>query len=186
MMTKQQAAAFILATQANSGRATTGAPAGGASGGTPSGGVPAGSPAPSDATPPAGDDYPPAWRDAPISSVYDSWGYPNRQCTSFVAWRLSARNGTRLAITAGDAGTWDEALAPYYRVDALPAVGAVAHWNPNESSGGLTAGPAGHVGWVQAVHPDGSVTVEQYNLGSDGRYVQYRTRALRYIHVRDL
>ncbi len=187
MITKQHAAAFILSAQQSSGLAAAGNPTGGTSSGvTPSGGVPAGSPAPIDATLPSGDDYPAAWRDAPISSVFDSWGYPNRQCTSFVAWRLSTRNGARLAITAGDAGTWDEALAPYYRVDAVPAVGAVAHWNPNESSGGLTAGPVGHVGWVQAVHPDGSVTVEQYNPGSDGRYVQYRTRAGRYIHVRDL
>lgn len=161
MMTKHQAATIILAArQQPAARA-------------------AGDPAPND-------DYPAAWRNPAQNAVYDTWGYPNRQCTSFVAWRLSDRNRATMPVRPGDAGGWDDAFAPYVPVDATPAVGAIAHWNPNESYGGLGAGPIGHVAWVQAVHADGSVTVEQYNLGSDGTYSQFRTRAPRYIHVKDL
>lgn len=129
------------------------------------------------------DDYPASWRDAPMDAAFDWWGFPNRQCTSFVAFRLAASAGKRFPVAVGDAHQWDDRLAPYVRVDATPAVGAIAHWNANESAGGLTAGPLGHVGWVQAVYADGSALVEQYNLGNDGRYVQYRTRAARYIHL---
>ena len=71
-------------------------------------------------------------------------------------------------------------------VNGTPTVGAIAQWNENESYGGLGAGPLGHLGWVEAVYADGSVMIEQYNLGSDGAYVQMHTRAPRYIHVRDL
>jgi len=169
LATKQQVAAGVLAATASAGSS--------------SGSV---GPTLSNATPAANDDYPAAWRDAPQDSLFDPWGYPNRQCTSFVAWRLSNANRATLPVRPGDAGTWDDVLAPYVRIDATPAVGAIAHWNPGEAFGGLVAGPIGHIGWVQAVHPDGSVTVEQYNLGADGRYVQFRTRAPRYLHVKDL
>ena len=132
------------------------------------------------------DDYPAQWRNVAQDSVFDSWGYPNRQCTSFVAWRLANTNRATLPVRPGDAGQWDDVLRSHVVVDERPAVGAIAQWNENESFGGLGAGPIGHVAWVQAVHADGSVTVEQYNLGSDGTYVQFRTRAPRYIHVKDL
>ena len=139
-----------------------------------------------DATPAANDNYPAMWRNAAQNSVYDTWGYPNRQCTSFVAWRIADTNRATLPVRPGDADSWDDQLGRYVPVDSTPAVGAIAQWNANESYGGLGAGPLGHVAWVQAVHSDGSVTVEQYNLGSDGTYVQFRTRAPRYIHVKDL
>lgn len=162
-LTKQRAAELILAAQAQ-GRGGASAPV----------------PAPSD-------DYPAAWRNAAQDSVFDTWGYPNRQCTSFVAWRLANTNHATMPVRPYDAGGWDDTFAAAgVRVDSTPAVGAIAQWNENESFGGLGAGPAGHVAWVQAVHPDASVTVEQYNLGSDGRYVVFETRAPRYIHLKDL
>lgn len=135
--------------------------------------------------PPPNDDYPAAWRNAPKDSVFDTWGYPNRECTSFVAWRIGRIDGLRLPVRPGDAATWDDQYAPYFRVDTRPSVGSIAQWNANEVGGGLGAGPFGHVAWVQAVYPDGSVMVEQYNIGDDGHYAQLRTRAPRYIHVLD-
>lgn len=163
LITKRQVAQLVLAAEAAKQAAGPDA-------------VVAGNPAPRD-------DYPVAWRNAPISSTFDWWSFPNRQCTSFVAFRLAATMGKRLPVAVGDAHEWDDRLAPFARIDGTPAVGAIAHWNANESAGGLTAGPIGHVGWVQAVYADGSALVEQYNLGNDGRYVQYRTRAGRYIHL---
>lgn len=168
-LTKQQALQFYVAVQAQQS-----ASAGGASAVV------------SDVAPPPNDDYPAQHRDAPMNTLFDRYGFPNRQCTAFVAWRLSNTNRVDLPVPPGDATTWDDRLAPYAAVDARPAVGAIAHWNANESFGGLGAGPLGHVAWVQAVHPDGSVTIEQYNLGDEGRYLQMRTRAPRYIHLRDL
>ncbi|MFN8052249.1 MAG: CHAP domain-containing protein [Acidimicrobiales bacterium] len=161
MLTKQRVAELILTAQAQAA------------------GVVAGSTAPSD-------DYPANLRTAARDAVTDPWGFPNRECTSFLAWRLSSRNGYSLPTYVGDATTWDDQLAPYAAVNGTPAVGAIAQWNANESYGGLGAGPLGHVAWVQAVYSDGSVMVEQYNLGNDGSYVQMHTRAPRYIHVRDL
>lgn len=138
-------------------------------------------------TPAANDDYPARLRNVTIDSVFDEFGFPNRQCTSFVAWRLASRNGVRLPVAPGDARLWDDRLAPYAVVNSTPAVGAIAQWNENESYGGLGAGPLGHVGWVQQVNADGTVTIEQYNVGSDGTYLQiHHTRAPRYIHLEDL
>lgn len=177
LMTKQQAAQILLAPKGPAG-----------AGAAPAQPAPVGRVTASPGAEPApNDDYPTAWRNAGQDSLFDNWGFPNRQCTSFVAWRLATANQVKLPVAPGDAGVWDDRLAPFAVIDSVPAVGAIAHWNPNESFGGLGAGPLGHVGWVQAVYPDGSVTVEQYNLGSDGRYVQFHhTRAPRYIHLRDL
>ena len=153
MLTKQRVAEIVIAAQASNPDR-----------------VAAGSIAPHD-------DYPAAWRNAAISSANDFWGFPNRQCTSFLAWRLHQASGYTVPPNLGDAAAWDDRLAPLARVDQTPAVGAIAQWNANESAGGLGAGPLGHLGWVQAVYADGSVMIEQYNLGSTGQYAQLRTRA---------
>ena len=56
------------------------------------------------------DDYPTKWRNVPQDSVTDTWGYPNRECTSFVAWRLHERNHYEVPHELGGASTWQEAL----------------------------------------------------------------------------
>src|SRR5206468_3801753 len=134
------------------------------------------------------DDYPAEWRSAPISTVRDSWQYPNRQCTSFVAWRLHSRNGYEMPIGIGNANIWDD----YYRargvrVDLSPAVGSIAQTD---------AGELGHVAWVKAVGTN-IVTVEDYNVAAEydaqGKPVWgvYHERVVQttdfvYIHVKDL
>jgi len=43
-----------------------------------------------------GDDYPAKWKDVPQDSMFDDWGMYNRECVSFVAWRLYSQNGYSL------------------------------------------------------------------------------------------
>ena len=126
-----------------------------------------------------GDDYP--YRGGAIDQA-DPWGALTRECTSFVAFRL-AQNGNTVRMNWGNAGQWDDtARARGYRVDATPAVGAVAQWDPYEGG----AGRYGHVAYVSEVRGDGSVVVEEYNFTSAYNYGTRATRAPRYLHVRDV
>ncbi|PTX50346.1 CHAP domain-containing protein [Melghirimyces profundicolus] len=101
------------------------------------------------------------------TSGVDPWGFYNRQCTSFVAWRLN-RDGIDFSNTMkggkfGNASNWDDnARKIGYAVNDTPTVGSVAQWNPG--AGG--AGSAGHVAYVTAVNGS-QVTVEEYNWEVD-------------------
>lgn len=122
------------------------------------------------------DDYPAQWRNAAQDSTIDSWGYYNRECTSFVAWRLHARNGFEMPRAIGNAGSWGSWFSAHgYAVNGTPGVGAIA-----ESSG--------HVAWVEAVNGDGTVTIEEYNYNYNGTYNERRVAAstFHYIHARDI
>ena len=117
--------------------------------------------------------------------IGDQWGFVLRNCTSFVAWRLQERN--RMAGFAndfrgahwGDATNWDDVARELgYRVDSVPAIGAVAQTD---------AGRVGHVAWVSAIGP-GTVTVEEYNHALPGGYGS-RTLPVgtfRYLHLDDV
>lgn len=118
-------------------------------------------------------------------SIGDPWGFVLRNCTSFVSWRLHERN----AMTGfgnhfrgehwGNAANWDDVARRLgYRVDSVPAIGAVAQTD---------AGRVGHVAWVSAIGP-GTVTIEEYNHASPGGY---STRTVpvgefRYLHLSDV
>jgi surface antigen len=134
------------------------------------------------------DDYPTQWRNAAMDSTFDSLGYYNRECTSFVAWRLNNRQNFNVsgASRAMNWGSW--ATSKGYSVDMNPAAGSVAWWGTG----------MGHVAWVESVNPTGNVTVEEYNgmdsngngmYGDDGTYSE-RTIAKNapsgYIHFKDL
>ncbi|MFS1663861.1 SH3 domain-containing protein [Streptococcus sp. zg-JUN1979] len=132
-----------------------------------------------------GDNYPAHWK-----SGYgaDSWGMYLRQCTSFVAFRLSSANGFTLPRGYGNAITWGSvARANGYRVDMNPAVGSVAWF----SSGVNGAGGYGHVGWVAEVNGD-TVTIEEYNFNAGQGPEKYWRRSFHksqvsgYIHFKDL
>ncbi|MDN3354096.1 CHAP domain-containing protein [Actinomadura sp. DC4] len=122
------------------------------------------------------DDYPAQWRNTAQDSVADTWGEWNRECTSFVAWRLHSRNGYEMDFHA-DATQWRQrALAENVPVDTTPAIGAVAWWS------------SGHVAWVEAVS-GGNVTVEEYNYSYTGRYSERTVSAgspTAYLHFKDL
>lgn len=140
------------------------------------------------------DDYPYA---SSSGNANDRWGFTERQCTSFVAWRL-AQAGSPLdnANRAwGDASHWDDSARRQGRtVTTTPAVGTVAQWGAGERSpyyaagsgtvnGTFTAGGTGHVAWVLSVYSDGSALVEQYNLYGDESYSTMRVKAPRYLHL---
>lgn len=132
-----------------------------------------------------GDNYPSHWKSGWGA---DSWGMYKRQCTSFVAFRLSSANGFTLPGGYGNAITWGSvAKAQGYRVDMTPAVGAVA-WFGNGVNG---AGGYGHVAWVADVTGD-TVTIEEYNYDAGQGPEKYWKRSFHkskvsgYIHFKDL
>jgi surface antigen len=118
------------------------------------------------------------------AGLYDTWGYNYRNCTSYVAWRLSTNNGFNMPRAIGWAAVWGTVLRSQYAINATPARGAIA-WDPK-----------GHVAYVESVSADGSqVAISEYNYGyypdistGDGLY-HTRTVAtgkFQYIHVKDL
>lgn len=121
------------------------------------------------------DDYPSQWRDVPKDSTVDTWREYNRECTSFVAWRLHSRNGFEMPFNDNASGWGPDARARGYAVDALPAVGSVAWTSSN------------HVAWVEAVSGS-SVTIEDYNSDLTGHYGEHTVAAgsYQYIHFKDL
>jgi surface antigen/putative cell wall-binding protein len=127
------------------------------------------------------DDYPAQWKNLPIDAVADTWLEFNRECTSFVAWRLHSRNGFEMPFHDDATGWGDDARARGYTVDMNPTVGSVAWW------------AYGHVAWVESVNSGGTVTVEAYNWRTvtgahDGAYHEstYSVSAPSgYIHFKD-
>ncbi|MDP9102244.1 MAG: CHAP domain-containing protein [Actinomycetota bacterium] len=140
------------------------------------------------------DDYP--YR-TDTTQAADQWGFTKRQCVSFAAWRLAQhhvalRNSTQ---DWGSAYRWDgTAKRLGYRISTRPAVGAIAQWHRNERSpwyangassanGYIQAGDYGHVAVVRSVFADGSVLVEQYNMGGSRSYSTMHLKAPRYLYV---
>ncbi len=129
-----------------------------------------------------GDDYPTDLRDAEKDSIIDPWRFYNRECTSFVAWRMNSANGVDFnnfmgGGRFGSAYNWDDnARRLGYRVDDVPARGAIAESDRE-----------GHVAWVAAVG-DGVVTIEDYNYSAPGEYGvrTVPTSTYIYIHIKDL
>ena len=117
---------------------------------------------------------------------WDPWGFAARNCVSFVAYMVNQAGATFHGVKFtndwdngapgldhwGNAYQWDDyAKSIGYAVDNTPAVGAVAQWNENESTQGVTAFGTGHVAYVTAVAGDGTVTVEDYNnIGGAGQF----------------
>ncbi|WP_194905394.1 golvesin C-terminal-like domain-containing protein [Catenulispora rubra] len=70
--------------------------------------------------------------------------------------------------TWGNAGDWvTSARAHGWVVDAVATPGSIPIWD----NGHL--GPVGHVGYVDDVYADGSITVENYNLHANGEYSKF-------------
>jgi surface antigen len=131
-----------------------------------------------------GDDYPTSLRAPPKDSIIDPWRFYNRECVSFVAWRLNHTNHIDFSDFMdggrfGDANNWDNnARKLGFTVNNVPARGAVAQTD---------AGQFGHVAWVASVG-DGTVTVEEYNYSTPGGYGlrTVPTSTFDYIHFKDL
>ena len=141
-----------------------------------------------------GDDYP--WR-LDQSWSADKFGFTKRQCVSFVAWRMAQRRHPLNNATQkwGSALTWDDTARRLgYGVGRKPVAGSIAHWNAGEAAayyskgstrpnGTMRAGAYGHVGYVQGVYADGSVSVAQYNGLGTRTYSTMRVKAPRYLYV---
>ena len=102
------------------------------------------------------------YRNASTSGV-DAWAFYNRQCTSFVAWRLNDSGikfhnhmkGGRF----GNATNWDTNARRIggIKVNKKPAPGAVAQWKSGNHASGF-----GHVAYVTEVKGK-DIVVEEYN-----------------------
>jgi surface antigen len=132
---------------------------------------------------------PKPYRTATPDSINDPWGgnYPNRECTSFVSWRLSSRNNFQTSAL-GNAQYWgSNAASRGFPVDMTPAIGAVAWFKPYVNG----AGSVGHVAWVEGVNGN-NVTLEEYNAKVNPNDHQYDFRVITasnvsgYIHFKDL
>jgi len=119
-----------------------------------------------------GDDYPASLANAPKDSLVDPWGFYNRECTSFVAWRLNSANHVDFrdlygGVQWGNAENWGPAAARLgIPVNSTPAVGAVA-W---DAAGVGGAEAEGHVSWVANIESNGTIDVEEFNYTQAGEY----------------
>ena len=118
------------------------------------------------------DDYPSNLKSAAQDSRVDPWNFYNRECTSFVAWRLNHDVGIAFhnwyqGHHWGDAAIWKRAaLDSGVPVDNVAKRGAIAWW-----AKGSPGSSSGHVAWVIGV-TSSSITIEEYNYVTRGRYSQ--------------
>ncbi|HWU31468.1 MAG TPA: CHAP domain-containing protein [Marmoricola sp.] len=139
------------------------------------------------------DDYPAYLKAKPLDALVDPWYFYSRECTSFVAWRLTHDNGIPFTNNwagahFGNAYQWAAAAQKLgFAVNGTPSVGSVAWWSAH-SAGSWT----GHVAWVARVYADRSILIEEYNYVSPGNYSQrhlYPSSSLwpsGFLHLRDL
>lgn len=109
--------------------------------------------------------YPYASRcpEAGVAERVDRWDMYVCNCTSYVAWALSANHQRTDWFVAGsmDAKNWPYvASLAHLPTGTRPRVGAVAVW-PHSSH-------FGHVAYVTQVDPDGRFDVAEYNLPAVG------------------
>jgi surface antigen len=97
---------------------------------------------------------------AGLADVVDRWGMYACNCTSFVAWALSANHQRIDWFIRGSMDAWNwpnVARIGRLTVDRTPTVGAVAVW-PN------IARPFGHVAYVMGISADRTIDVAEYNF----------------------
>lgn len=147
-----------------------------------------------------GDDYPFKDPTGVFTTEADPWSLYKRQCVSFVAWRINVQMGwkegqeypftpAKLGVGLfGNANQWKDTVGSKYKMDTTPKVGAIAWWDSNWESPSNITGEAGHVAIVSAVHPDGTIEVEEYNFNP----LAYSSRKFpvadvtAFIHVADI
>jgi surface antigen len=103
----------------------------------------------------------------------DPWGYYLRNCTSYVAWKISQEFSGRNISGWGNAASWATAAQNAgYSLDPVsaPQVGDIAVWG-TEVGGGY-----GHVAYVYAVS-NGVATFDEYNVAETGVFTSNYTSA---------
>jgi surface antigen len=102
---------------------------------------------------------------------YDPWNYYLRNCTSYVAWKISQEFNGRNISGWGDAKSWaTSAQNVGYHLDSTPQVGDIAVWGPEVGDG------HGHVAYVASVS-NGVATFDEYNVAETGAYTDSYTSA---------
>lgn len=141
-----------------------------------------------------GNDYPAYLADAPTNSFADQWGMGNRECTSYVAWKVYETDHDMPNWTgkSADARLWPQlATAAGFNVGTTPEIGTVAVFQPGWTAQASINGKAmtftenaatGHVAWVEAVNTDGTILVSEYD-GATGNFARttYPAAGLQYI-----
>lgn len=105
--------------------------------------------------------YPSIWANSPQDSMVDNWGMYNRECVSYVAWKVES-TGRFMPYWGGigNAYQWiGNARNAGIPVDNTPTVGSAVVWDSNDGLGFL-----GHVAYVEVVNGDRSIEVSQYNF----------------------
>jgi surface antigen len=102
---------------------------------------------------------------AGVVDAVDRWKMNTCNCTSYVAWALAA-NGYRIdwfVPGSMDAWNWPNVAAKrHIPLGRRPRVGGVAVWPE--------WGTFGHVGFVTAIHRDGTFDVAEYNRPGGVRF----------------
>ena len=107
--------------------------------------------------------YPSIWANAPMNSYVDDWGMYSRQCVSYAAFKVDSTYGNMPYWGGiGNANEWPRnARAGGIPTGTTPKVGSV---------GVISSGQYGHVGWVEAVNPNGTIRISHYNVNWTGNY----------------
>lgn len=117
--------------------------------------------------------YPDRWAIPPKDTRVDYWGMLNRECVSYVAWKISSVGrymphwgGNYSKYYGGNAYRWVDNAD----IDHIPHTGSPpSSWRPgvaviwDEYDG---VGSKGHAAYLEAVNSDGSIEVSQYNFFS--------------------
>lgn len=103
--------------------------------------------------------------DRPILlDTFTSDVYSYKQCTWWV-YNRAKEFGIKYGETMGNGGDWQ--FNPNYIVTTTPQLHSAVSFSPGQIVGGQwQADPTyGHVAFVEAIHPDGSILISQSGLG---------------------
>lgn len=117
--------------------------------------------------------YPAMWANAAPDTIGDYWGMLNRECVSYVAFKVHSTydympywGGDRF-ITYNGQRVFVSGHAKYWLTMAR-AAGIPTGSTPRQGAVGVTlGGPYGHVAWVDSVNSDGTINISQYNAYPD-------------------
>ncbi len=95
------------------------------------------------------------------ASLLSPYGYGYRNCTDYVAWKVSSLGVQPAQYKGlGNAKAWPtNAPGKHLTVDTIPKVGSAAV---------DTDGTFGHVSFVENVNPDGTIDVSEFNKDTNG------------------
>ncbi len=112
--------------------------------------------------------------DAQLARASAGNRYAFGNCTWY-AYERRMQLGRPIGSFWGNAATWAMyARAAGYTVNHTPAVGAIAQWNAFAADTGY----AGHVGIVESVNANGTITISEMNNGSYGGFNIVNSRTL--------